>query len=156
MVLHCWSYGCCLDCCICICRLFIHFSVSVTIKAYFLTAAPFSGIMLEWYYIVGPVAAVIIVAFVSWYICKRRRTSTYGTLPVDISYYLCKMFYFITFFVVKSSRVSARYTGSVEPLIVRVILDLTLIAIGEAQRQVSMPVRWGSCASGPKTQFRRI
>ena len=28
--------------------------------------------ILEWYYIVGPLSAVIIVTFVSWYFCKRR------------------------------------------------------------------------------------
>ena len=31
-----------------------------------------TGKVLEWYYIVGPLSAVIIVTFVSWYFCKRR------------------------------------------------------------------------------------
>ncbi|XP_068712548.1 protein sax-3-like [Montipora foliosa] len=27
---------------------------------------------IEWYYIVGPVSAVAVTAFIAWYLCKRR------------------------------------------------------------------------------------
>lgn len=53
--------------------------------------------MLEWYYIVGPLSAVIILTFLTWYICQRRMTGK-NVLFCFIAYLLGKNLQWVSIF----------------------------------------------------------
>ena len=42
----------------------------------FITALTSSGTTLEWYFLVGPLPAVLLLILLAWYICKRRMAGT--------------------------------------------------------------------------------
>ena len=66
---------------------FLKFSYHVNFPRLFyhnLKSRTFMFTAVEWYYIVGPVSAVAVTAFIAWYLCKRRTRGKCTSLHTSI------------------------------------------------------------------------